>query len=130
MATNSSDSKPPAATSSDKPAARADNANALEALRAENARLREENAQLRRGNPAGAAEREGLARAAGNTPRSVTGPNGEVSIPDDVFLSQGLREELERNGRAIDPLTGRRIGDWSAVDGAERNASTGPERGF
>lgn len=105
-------------------------ADALEALRAENARLREENAQLRRGTPSSQQERAGLADAAKNTPRSVDGPDGKISIPDGVFLSEGLREELERNGRAIDPLTGGRLGDWKSVDDAARNSSTGAERGF
>lgn len=128
MANTKASEQQPAA--GQQPAADAD---ALTALRAENARLREELAQARRGDGSAASDREraALADAAGRTPRIVTGPDGDITIPAGVFLSEGLRAELERAGRAIDPLTGVKIGDWTEVDAAAaRNASIGPERGF
>lgn len=55
-----------------------------------------------------AEERDALREAAANTPREVNG----VAIPAGVFLNEGMREELERLGRTIDPLTGTKLGDW------------------
>lgn len=103
-----------------------------DALVRQNAELRAE-LERTRGVDAAAVEQAGLRAAAANTPRTVKGPNGEIRIPDGVFLSEGLRADLERHGRAIDPNTGDRLGDWTEVDKAEasaRNASTGPARGF
>ena len=106
-------------------------ADEMAALVAQNADLRRENDRLRAelertGHGAAAAERAGLEAAAANTPREVNG----IQIPDGVFLSQGMRDDLERTGRTTDPNTGRRIGNWPKDDAAERNASTGPDRGF
>src|SRR4051795_4385593 len=110
---------PPAPAPAEPAAEPADNQ--LAALRAENASLQRQVRELEQevGNRGSVAEREtaGLRKAAESTPRTVKGPRGDVSIPDGVFLSEGLRAELEREGRAIDPNTGQRIGDWSAVDG-------------
>jgi len=92
-----------------------DSARVIADLREENARLKEQLAQQANRGTAAEREQEGLQKAAANTPRSVDGPDGKITIPDGVFLSEGMREELERTGRATDPATGVKLGNWPAA---------------
>lgn len=64
-------------------------------LKAENARLQAENTRLR----------------AGGKPA-----DRQEFVPD--WIPQGTAVELEQTGRAVNPFTGERLGDWSDVDDA------------
>lgn len=66
----------------------------LTRLRAENARLKAELENARTGKPAGRQE----------------------FVPD--WIPEGTRQELEMTGRAINPFTGARLGDWPADEPA------------
>lgn len=101
------------------PPAAGDDAQAtIAALRAENARLREELATAANRGTAAERDAEGIRAAAAKTPREVAGHK----IPDGVFVSEGMREELERTGRTTDPATGVRLGDWPKDDDTVRAA--------
>lgn len=66
----------------------------VQQLREENARLRAELDEARGGKPAG---------------------RREFHVPD--FLPEGTRDELERNGRAINPFNGDKLGGpWPDED--------------
>lgn len=69
------------------------------------AELEAENAELRRRMAAAGVRVE---------PRAPRAPS--------FGMSEGTRDELEREGRAVDPFTGEKLGDWSNVPGAGAGA--------